>query len=1035
MTKSKLWRGLCMIFALLLGLSIIAAQVMETYRSSVDELFGTQSVKTVTDRLDNEEDTWNFKSEFTTAKAAVEGFEAFSIAEAQETFALLKNQSNALPISATAKVTLMGLRSYAPIYGNAGGSTADKAIIDDGNTITEAFKESGLQLNPSMLKAYENYCAPLTWGSTGFGPKVPAYQELSAANDIFELSIEELTASNPSFRADYAEYDDAAIVIVGRTGGENVSYYLGEEGMVDGLETTTGNIMGLSTEEKEIIAEAKANFEKVIVLINSSTTMEFDELKDDTGIDAIMWIGYPGSYGFHAVADVLTGVATPSAHLGDTFAVNNQATPAMQSFGKNLWANADSFAQGANVNSVLVQAEGIYAGYRYYETRYADIVNGVSGAATASAGTYTNANGTISTVDGTWSYENEVIYPFGYGLSYTTFSQTLDSVSVRGDKKVAYVTVTVKNTGSTYSGKSVVQLYAQTPYTQYDKDNGIEKAAIQLMDFEKTTLLAPGASQTITMEVDMSNLASYDSKTAKTYIVDPGTYYFAIGDDSHNALNNIFAKQGKTDVGGDASKVYSWEWTGDVDAATFSVSKAGVNITNALSEGDYSMDLNTFMPGTVTYFTRSNWNGTFPKSYSNLTAEGRLAELLGNDFIPIAKNEDTSDLVFGDTKSELTLNDLKGADFDDDRWDELVNKVTIDEFLTFASKAFHNIQEIPSVNYVGNQADDGPGGSDSGTMATGSYQGVAYADAADYATYGTRTAPAPINLAYSWNKELAYRNGEIILGESTLMLNLPIMIGPGMNIHRHGYNGRGAEYYSEDPILSGFIGSAVVQGAQSKGCLVNIKHAAFNDQEIDRSGVAVFMSEQKARELELRNLQQAFEANGKPASFRADEKRADTYTLGALGVMSSYNRIGATAPSANRGVMVNIMRNEWDFNGYNVTDFTGVSLKAAPKESILAGTTAFCGFGTSVDYWTAEALQGDRDICLAIKENTKYILYSLANSAALNGVNATTRRVELMTSWRAMYISLITIFSVLVAGSVACYVVFELRSKKQKEVK
>lgn len=178
---------------------------------------------------------------------------------------------------------------------------------------------------------------------------------------------------------------------------------------------------------------------------------------------------------------------------------------------------------------------------------------------------------------------------------------------------------------------------------------------------------------------------------------------------------------------------------------------------------------------------------------------------------------------------------------------------------------------------------------------------------------------------------MAYENGEIILGESTLVLNLPIMIGPGMNLHRHAYNSRGVEYYSEDPILSGYIGSAVVQGAQSKGCLVNIKHAAFNDQEINRSGIAVFMNEQRARELELRNLQQAFEANGKPASFEVDESRADTYTTGALGAMTSYNRIGAVASSANRGVMVQIMRDEWDFNGYNVTDFTGVALKASPR--------------------------------------------------------------------------------------------------------
>lgn len=297
--------------------------------------------------------------------------------------------------------------------------------------------------------------------------------------------------------------------------------------------------------------------------------------------------------------------------------------------------------------------------------------------------------------------------------------------------------------------------------------------------------------------------------------------------------------------------------------------------------------------------------------------------------------------------------------------------------------------------------------------------------------YGTRVAPSQQNLAYTFNKELAYENGQIILGETSLIFNLPIMIGPGMNLHRHGYNGRGGEYYSEDPILSGFIGSASVQGAQSKGVLVNIKHAAFNDQEVNRSGIAVFMNEQKARELELRNLQQAFEGKGKPASFEGNNEYDNTYKVGAYGVMTSYNRIGATASSANKGVMVDIMRNEWGFKGYNVTDFTGVSLKAAPKESILYGTTAFCGFGsatgTVAEYWKGEVLEKDADMSAAIKQNIKYILYSLANSNALNGINSSSRKVELMTSWRAIYISLLTIFGATTLAAIVSYITFAIK--------
>ncbi len=1035
----KLFRGLTVVSAFLLASSITASSLLEKYSSQMDQVFGTVSSEIKYEKIgDSDEDPWTYKSKYKTAQEAIDGYKEYSIREAQETFALLKNNESALPISKTAKVTLLGLRSYAAVYGNSGGSIADKNIVDNGNKIYEAFKNSGLQLNPTMLETYETYFKDKTWGGNGFGATPPEYVEVTTTDTVSELSPNELKTINPNYAKDFSEYNDAAIVVIGRPGGESKEYVTGNN-----QECTTGNIMGLSDKERAIIKEAKDNFDKVIVLVNSVTTMEIDELKEDDDIDAILWIGYPGAYGFSAVADVLNGTVSPSACLGDVFVANNQANPAMQSAGNIPWANASDFTADENVNSYLVEAEGIYSGYRYYETRYNDIVNGVSNANQASAGTWTNPDSTISTTAGAWNYTNEVTYPFGYGLSYTTFEEKLDSVSIPGDKKTATVKVTVTNTGKVAS-KKAVQLYAQTPYTDYDKENNVEKSAVQLVDFEKTTLLNPGESQTIEMNVDLQTLASYDYTKAKTWILDDGTYTFALGDNSHDALNNILASQGKStadgmDYNGNSALTYSWNWS-DFDSSTFRYSETGKEITNQLSDGDYSMDLNSFIPGTVTYLTRKNWNGTFPQKYEGLSATGRLKELLKNDFITLKTDEDTSDVKFGDTTSSLTLADLKGADFSDERYDELANKVTIQEFLDFASHAFHNIQKIESVGYSGNDADDGPGGSDTHYLNEGKYQGVAYSDAetatktANGSYIGTRTAPSPQNLAYSFNKELAYENGEIIIGETSLILNLPIMIGPGGNIHRNGYNGRGGEYYSEDPILSGYIGSAVVQGAQSKGCLVNIKHAAFNDQEINRSGIAVFMNEQKARELELRNLNCMFTAKGKPASFYNDETKNDTYTKGALGVMTSYNRIGAVASSANYAVQYTIMREEWGFNGYNVTDFTGVALKAAPKESILAGTVAFCGFSTSVDYWKPESLNKDKAMTKAIHQNIKYILYSLANSNALNGVNASYRayKVKKSTWWRTSYISAISITAALTGIFLVTTVIFTFVKKEEK---
>lgn len=1044
--KPWLWRGIAHIAAFCLAIVITLAVVLEAYRAPVDAFFGTKSQKIVTEKTDDEEDIWNYKAAFKTAKEAYEGYKEFAIRESVETFVLLKNDNKALPLSKTAKVTLLGIRSYAPVYGNSMASIPD-AKSTEGHEIFDAFKAEGFQVNPSMLAAYAKYFEGKSWASSR-GSRKPEYADITKYNDVVELTPAELEALKSDYNKDNAQYSDAAIVVIGRPGSESqVAYKPGAEGMVAGLETTTGNILGLTTKEMEVINYAKANFDKVIVLINATNPMEIKNLKEDTGIDAIMWIGFPGSYGFHGVAQVLNGTVAPSARLGDILEANTNTNPAMKNYGDIPWANKSSFNSVDNVNGYIIHAEGIYNGYRYYETRYADIVMNRGNAKQAKAGTYADANAKVATVDGTWNYNDQVVYPFGYGLSYTTFEQTLDNVNILGNKKTAYVTVTVKNTGNV-AGKSVVQLYAQVPYTQYDIQNGIEKSAIQLIDFEKTRTLQPGETQTITMKVDMANLASYDYKNAKTFVVTPGDYYFAIGDDAHNALNNILTVQGYTTANGMTEniskteaqkKTYKWTWTGEVDAITFSVSKAGVEITNRLSDGDYSMDINSFLPGTVNYLTRNDWNGTYPQTISGLTANAQLSKLLKNDFIPLKTNDDVSDIIFGDDSIELTLLDLKGAAFDDPRWEELLKKLTIQDFLNQAAKAFHNIEKMESVGYIGHLADDGPGGSDSHYLQEGTYQGEAFPDAQDYDGFGTRVAPAPINLAYAWNKELAFENGQIIMGETALMFQLPIIIGPGMNLHRHAYNVRGAEYYSEDPILSGYIGSAVTQGAQSKGCIVNVKHVAFNDQEINRSGVAVFMTEQKAREMELRNFQQAFEANGKPASFEGKEEYANLYTVGALGMMSSFNRIGAVAPSANKGVMVDIIRNEWGFRGYNVTDFTGVTMKAAPKESLLFGTTAFCGMGSpnlndSYSHgWSADTFKGDRDMLLAIKQNAHYTLYALANSLAMNGINSTSRIVQLMTWWRAAYISLITIFAVVTLTSLAFYAVCQI--KRAKEVK
>ncbi len=1093
-TLAKVFRGLTALFAVLICVCVTLGVVMEKYSVSLDSNLGTTSSQIVTDNLTEED--WIYKSEFTSAETAYGILSNWGVQAANETIALLKNEGETLPLNTDAdkKVTLLGLRGYAPVYGNDMGSIPDIAGTED-NLIYDAFEAEGLKVNPDMKTAYMNYINDSANGvggwaeSSGYAGASPAYSNLQGTDRVYEVTTTQLQKEYSSYDKSNGDYT-TAIVVVGRPGGESDEYRPGDAGYAKddngnyytSEKSDSGNILGLSQDEKAIISYAEEKFSKVIVLVNNTQQMEIDDLKNDPKIGAILWIGYPGAYGFRSVAKVLMGTVNPSAHLGDTYAVNTAVNPSMMNFGDDTyWTNTDGLD---DVNSYLIEAEGIYTGYRYYETRYADVVMGQGNANKASAGQWVTSTGTAGTTSTeSWNYEDEVSYTFGYGLSYTTFEQTITDVKINGESVIngsikkggltkdstAEVTVHVKNTGDV-AGKSVVELYAQVPYTSYDKTNLVEKSAIQLIDFEKTSELAAGGEEDVTLYVDLANLASYDYTKAETYIMDYGDYYFAIGEDAHDALNNVLTAEGySTSDGmtadGDASKTVKWTYTdangsvaaNDVDKDTYSTSETGYEITNQLTDGQYAMDFNAFKSGTVTYLSRSAWDTTYPKTYTDLDAKAStmLETQLSDDFYTIKTDDDVSEFTWNSTDTDYIIYDMSGADWDDERWDDLLDQIGIDEFLEFAENAFHQIYEIPSINYAGNVTDDGPNGSDSHYLSEGSYEAVAWTDTDKtnpsssaghvYGDYGTKCPPSSTNLAYSWNKELNYRNGEIVLGESALSLSLPLMIGPACNLHRNAYNGRGAEYYSEDVILSGYTASATVQGAMDKGCLVNLKHLAFNDQEINRSGVAAFMNEQKAREMELRNFEQAIVGKGKPASFYDSTKAAKVvaeydiqdyeygYNQECNGIMTSYNKIGATASSANYAVMQTILRDEWGFKGYNVTDFTGVAPIAAPKESIIAGTCCFCGFGVTVDYWSGQAMSNDATLCAAIKMDLKYALYSIVNSAIMNGTNETTHVVKLWSSWRIMYTALEAVCGTLLGLCAVGYVVTEVLSVKKKK--
>ncbi len=1012
-TMNRVWRGLALVFAFIMALAIGAAVILETpgNRIMVDDYLGTRSSQIVSEEIEGA-DPYNFKADYSTSDELVAADKALAEKLAEEGVVLFKNEGNTLPLAQGAKITLLGIRSKTPQYGGVIGSTPLEA---QNIPPAAAFTQKGFSVNPTMTALYATF-ADAGRLSNSFQTVVNE----AKYDTVNEPSVAALEAKNAAFRTSFAEYNAAAIVFIGRPSTEAADFFPGSRGTT--LATTSGNILGLTAEEKATIKLATDNFSKVIVLVNSDSAMEIGEIKADPKVQAILWVGAPGSMGFLGVADILKGDVSPSGHISDIYAANSTSSPAMQNFGIMQFANT---AEIQNVptatadyrgNWLIVEAEGIYVGYKYYETRYNDIVTGKGGAA--------STTGKTGSYEGDWSYAGEVTYPFGYGLSYTTFSQTLDSVNIASNKKTATVKVTVKNTGTKHSGKDVVQLYAQAPYIH--GTTKVEKAAVQLLDFEKTGLLAPGKSEQVTLNVDMQYLASYDAKDAKTYIIDGGDYYFAIGNGSHEAMNNILAKQGKTtsngmDAAGDADKAYKWTWA--ADTTTFSTSKAKVKVTNQLEDSD----LNYYLPGTVTYLSRNKWTETWPKTYGTnaaiptavpITANEKLIKQLKNDTYEIKTGGDPKKVTFG-KENGLNIASMKGASFEDDRWEDILDQVSLAEAMDFVVRGQNQLIPMPSIGLLKVGVNDGPMGLN-GSLAANSRSGSPwFLDNSATSTdpnkgYNARVIPTEVVIGATFSKELAYENG-VMFGNDGIWGGTSFMWAPGMNLHRTPYNGRNHEYYSEDPILTGHLGSNVCKGALSKGMIMSPKHFAFNPQESNRAALAQFMTEQKARETELRGYQIAFEG-------------------GALGTMTSFSRIGATYANASIGLMRKILRGEWGFNGYIVTDMINGPYYMTLKESIIASsgtldTNSLNAAWTS--YWKEDVVTKDEELMGCIREALHTILYTVVNSNYMNGINSTSREVRLRTWWRDAYTAAIAVSASLFVVCAALYVAGSVLGRKE----
>ena len=952
--QKKVWRILSAVCACLLAIVLGFLPWATAYRSLVCSAIGGTTSKVVEAETGEEQDTEYFKDNGMSLDDWIEK-EAELTREVQASGSVLLKNDGILPLQKGAKVSAFGYGTVKTVSTGLVRFGTPGQYIDFKTGMEEDGK---LQLNPSLYEFYSDNASA-----------DPAF------NTLNEIDVGLMT---DAARADYDEYADAAIVVLSRAGGEAGDLATGDF-------TGGTKYLALQESEKKMLEEVTAHFDDVIVLINSSYAMELGWL-EEYDIDACLMIGAIGYRGFNAVSDILTGATNPSGRLADTWAADSFSAPAMQNFGDYTFANAEAINEqigtGNNATKYVVETEGIYVGYKYYETRYEDAVLG-QGNASSAAGTFASAS--------SWDYDVEVCFPFGYGLSYTQFTQELEGV--RETEDTFEVTVKVTNSGGV-PGRSVVQVYAQTPYTDFDKENGIEVASVELVGFDKTEELAANASEEVVISVDKEDLTHYDPFVNKTFIMEAGDYYLAVGDNAHDAVNNILAAKGK-EVGGDAEQVYSYTLA-QTDTQTYAVTDGNVMITNQFDD----VDLNYYIDGAVTYLSRSDWNATWPEEMNDLSANAAMIEALDAEGNYEAGSADMSEYVIG-ADTDYTVAMMIGADFDDPHWNDIINQMSIEDLVNLCARSGLNM--IESISYPAT------------FMKDGSHRVTDRSYVERPGTYA-HIMPSVVIMAQSFDRELLYQIG-LAFGEDNIRTATVGHYAPGVNIHRTPYSGRNFEYYSEDAFLSGEMSVPAIQGMQEKGAITYLKHFLGNEQETNRNGVSTFMSQQAMREVYLE-------------AFKAGITEGKT-----KGIMGGFNRIGCTWTGAHYGLMTEVLRGEFEWTGIADTDAVfGYSPYMGFKCGLMAGTTMWATSGTGVYDAVIEDVLQDAQLVGKLREASHYLLYNVVNSLAFNGISQDSRVVPVTPYWEVILYVIIGVLSVVTVGSAAMVVVGTVQGGKKKEV-
>lgn len=861
-----------------------------------------------------------------------------------------------------------------------------------GRNLTQIFENAGAKINTTLMNFYSEQSKEygLSSGSISYG-------------DAEDFAINEVPLSVLQENAEVMESvkNTVPVYFLKRVAGEGRDMPRSMYNHAESEEDKAKSYLEPDSTELEIISYLNDNFDNVILVTNSNAALELGWVKDYTNIKAVL-----SSTTIEAIPYILTGQVNPSGRTVDTFAADASKSPAAQNFGDYQYV--DENGELTKYNHVTYE-EGIYVGYKYYETRYEDAVLNQGNA-------------------GDYDYTEEVVYPFGYGLSYTTFAWSNMQTNWSGDE--CTVTVDVENTGD-MAGKDVVEIYAQSPYTEYDKANGVEKASVQLAAYGKTSELAPGEKETVTCTFSKEQLKAYDENGAQTYIFDAGDYYITAAANAHAAINNILAAKsekpaqkadldseetadneesatqeeaeskielltagglstGEATTGGNAEfvAVYTPDNT-DTDVTTYATdSYSGVEITNQLQ--DCKAD--------VTYLTRSDWEGTFPThdgtpgtqistwgneingedgvsyTYVKTASDDLIAELdsfsSGTEIDPETLAD--TQIVYG-ADNGLTLIDMRGLDYDDPLWEDLLDELTPEEIYNTIGVSGYGIEYIDSVEKPFNID----------------------ADTASGLIYGGTGAmfPSAMTLAQTWNLELASEYGEMI-GNEGLLGGADGWYAPSMNIHRTPYSGRNGEYYSEDAFLSGAVASREIYGAASKGMYTYIKHFAFNDQENhrgDRDGqfsVATWFNEQSAREIYLVPFEMCMKAGDVTLNY-VEKQENGTYVnaskqiRASQGVMTSFNRAGATWAGGDYGLITGILRNEWAFDGIVMTDNANTGVFMDGYQMTEAGADVkLTTLPASARYNFDE---NDPATYYYARQAMHHTLYTIANCKAMNG--------------------------------------------------